>query len=137
MSLIEYNSKLNDFFNRFNNSKILFNVYKCCGYSEFTECFKDKTLTDFYNDISIHFYNIDITNIYAIKNDNSNDNSNNICQKLAIPKDNSILLKTFIIENKEFFVPIYPLPAKVVYNIYIENSCTSTCTVLGNIFNNI
>ena len=44
-----YNTKLTTYFNSIINSKYLFEVTKCCGYSEFVSLYKDYTfLNDLY-----------------------------------------------------------------------------------------
>ena len=38
--------------------------------------------------------------------------------------DSMLLIKDLILNNPTFFKPVYPLPNKVVYKIYIDDGCS-------------
>jgi len=94
---------------------IFFEITKCCGYSQFIPAYRDGTLKDLHRAFSFHFgFKIDGL---LVKHDG--------CVLDILSED--MLLKDFIRLNPDFFKPIYPLPAKVVYNIYFVGSCCG-CT---------
>ena len=49
--------------------------------------------------------------------------NNKTNEKVALPDSNDTLIQTFIIENKECFTPLYPLPDDVVYKIHFHDGC--------------
>jgi len=88
-----------------------FEVTKCCGYSQFVPTYRNGTLKDLHRAFSFHF-GFRINGLLVKNGENT----------LAVP-DEDTLLKDFIRLNPDFFKPIYPIPAQVVYNIYFMGEC--------------
>ena len=112
-----YNTKLTTYFNSITNMKYLFEITKCCGYSEFVSVYKDYTfLSDLYKNVHLQYHMNALNNLWIINNLSG--------ERLLIPNDGNISLKEFILNNNNYFIPIYPLPSKVVYRIYFdEGTC--------------
>jgi hypothetical protein len=91
------------------NNSYMFEVSKCCGYSEIVPAFKNATCGDLYRNIMCQF---------EIKQENkirvfATDASNNT---MVIQNDKTPI-RNIILENAIFFKPIYPIPTSVVYKI--------------------
>ena len=129
-SLITYNNKLNIYFNSIINMNYLFEVSKCCGYSEIVSMYKEHTtLHDLYYNVVRQFQMNTLNSLWITDNINE--------QKLHIPNDETISLKQFILNNSNFFKPLYPLPAKVVYKVYFDDGmCHCSHNESENINNN-
>lgn len=54
--------------------------------------------------------------------------TNMIDEKLILPtiSDEDPSIKEFLITNKQFFTPVYPLPAKIIYKIYLDDGHTQS-----------
>lgn len=94
------------------NNSYMFEVSKCCGYSEIVPAFKNATCEDLYRNIMCQF---------EIKQENkirvfARDASNNT---MVIQNDKTPI-RNIILENAIFFKPIYPIPTSVVYKIAYE-----------------
>jgi hypothetical protein len=115
-SIQEYNNKLNEYLQSIVNNQFIFELTKCCGYSEFLPIFSCCKLTELYTNVNYKL-NRQQANIklFAI-----NTSTN---EKLEIPNDNNIYIKDFIKSFNHYFTPIYPVPAKVVYKIYFDSGC--------------
>lgn len=104
----------------------MFDVNKCCGYSEIVPTFKNATCADLYRNIECQF---DIKpgnkiRVHATKNEASGI-------VMYIQNDNK-LIRDLISENSNFFQPLYPLPTRVVYKVTYEYelkemNCCSSC----------
>ena len=114
--IITYNNKLNTYYNSILNMKYLFEISKCCGYSEIISVYKEHTtLQDLYNNVLCQFQMNSLQNLWIFNNLTGG--------KLSIPNNNTSL-QQYILNNNAFFTPIYPLPAKVVYKLYFDDgSC--------------
>jgi hypothetical protein len=110
-SLTKYETNILTYVNLMWGPYIFFEITKCCGYSQFVPTYRDGTLRDLHRAFSFHF-GFKIDGLFV-------KNEENV---LAILPDDT-LLKDFIRLNPDFFKPIYPLPAKVVYNIYFTGLC--------------
>ena len=94
------------------NNSYMFEVSKCCGYSEIVPSFKNATCADLYRNIMCQF-GINIENKILVF---ATDASNN---KMIIQNDNTPI-RNIVLENSFFFKPIYPLPTTVVYKLVYE-----------------
>jgi hypothetical protein len=111
--LIKYQENLNKYYTSIVNLKYIFEVEKCCGYSEFVSVYKTNTMANLYIETRNQFDNQTITELYVF---NSETN-----QGLYLPNDESILVRDFISQNSSFFKPTYPLPASVIYKIKFDD----------------
>ena len=115
MSVDQYNSKLNTYIISMTQRQYLFEITKCCDYSEFIPTYKTNSLADLYKTVLNQFCHTEDMNVELfVRQHNSMD-------KLIIPNNPEILLRDFINANQLFFTPIYPLPATVVYRIYFDD----------------
>jgi hypothetical protein len=109
-----YDIKKNQNFDSITNYQYIFEITKCCGYSEWITVYKDQMLSQLYENIKIQFYQLNPINIYAIKENGD---------KLSIPNDSHITFRNLVVNNYDFFKPLYPFPAKIIYKIYFEDGC--------------
>jgi hypothetical protein len=107
-----YNNKLTAYFNRIPQTKYLFEVTKCCEYSEFLSIYKEYNLAELHKAILHQFVFNDFYELFVL---------NELREKLVIPNDENIQIKDFINMNNAFFRPIYPLPATVVYRVHFND----------------
>lgn len=116
----DYNSKLNNYMNYIVTTDYIFEVTKICGYSEFFFIHKDHTLLELYNQISLQFSCKDIKSLFLAIG----------VRRYNIPITSMTSVRKFITDGlsdpnmKNYLVPIYPLPAKVVYKIYLDDGHT-------------
>lgn len=115
MSADQYNSKLNTYISSMTQRQYLFEITKCCEYSEFVPTYKTNTLADLYKIVLNQFCHTGESPVELYVR------QNNIVDRLVIPNDPAIGLRDFINANQLFFVPIYPLPATVVYRVYFDD----------------
>jgi hypothetical protein len=113
-----------------------------CGYFEWTTIYKYQSITlyDLYTIVESHFQQPNIklyvTNIklYVHTNDHDHDQGPETTEPeeeegmILIPNDNNILFQSYIDTYRELFQPVYPVPANIVYKIYVEDRCKhSSC----------
>ena len=99
------------FFRTFSENNYFFEISKCCGYSELVHCRKDGSLKVLYDNVSTIFGQT--IKLYII----------NETDRIWIPNSNDILIKTYLRETPQL-KPEYPLPANIVYKVYIDDgSC--------------
>lgn len=110
--LSEYNTKINNMFNQQEN-KFLFEMTKCCGYGYFQLFFKLSTLEEMYRAVELELSHLKIHAIYL-------KDCNNL--RLDIPRDPNLTLRDFFYANQQWFIPIYPLPANVVYRVFFDDN---------------
>ena len=108
-----YNIKINNHFTSILQRKYLFEITKCCGFSEIVSIYKDvSTLKDLYKSVISQFCHNTLIELYV----------ENILtgERVIIPNDDNIL-RDFVNNNQDYFKPLYPLPASVVYRIYFDD----------------
>jgi len=113
----EYENKLSGYMRSIINNQFIFELTKCCGYSEFLPIFPNCKLNDLYNSVN---HKLEIQKDVNVKLFVVNSSTN---EKLEIPNDPNVFIKDFIKIFKNYFTPIYPVPAKVVYKIYYDSGC--------------
>ena len=120
----DYNTKLNNYMNHIITTDYIFEVTKICGYSEFFFIHKDHTLLELYNQISLQFSCKDIKSLFIAAG----------VRRYNIPITSMTSVRKFITDGiadsklKNFLKPVYPLPAKVVYKIYLDDGhSTNNC----------
>jgi hypothetical protein len=91
------------------NNSYMFEVSKCCGYSEIVPAFKNATCADLYRNVMCQFEIKQENKIIVFARDASNNTM--VVQNDATP------IRNFILKNAFFFKPIYPLPTSVVYKL--------------------
>ena len=122
-----YNELLNKYISSLYNNCLLFEVTKCCGYSELIPTFKKVSCEDLYNNIYNQFHiNKNLTQINVFVYNESKT-------KLLIPNNNKNI-KEFVLENSSFFKPIFKLPSPVVYKIIFEDNreCSTCLSMINN-----
>jgi len=117
-----YHIKINEWINFSLNNQYIFEITKCCGYSAFITTYKDITLTELY--INLNYHGSIYNNKLYVKNSKTNE-------LMPIPNYSNMTIRNFILDNRDYFTPVYPLPLKVVYTIYMGSECSSKCSSLG------
>ena len=107
----EYQSKMDEFINRLINNQYIFEITKCCGYGFFMTFYKNYTLEDVYKSVEREMPHLRAQLYLQHPETNS---------RIDIPCD-STPLREFILNNATLFVPVYPMPYKVVYRIYYDD----------------
>lgn len=110
-SIEEYYRRKDDFIRLTSNYRYIFEVTKCCGYGEWVTVAKDESLHELYTNIKQQFCGSDIT-LYAISETG---------EKMLIEDTQDISVRKIVVENYNFFKPIYPVPASVIYRIYFDD----------------
>ena len=107
----KYTDNINTLLKLIDNTKYLFEMTKCCGYGFILPVYKNYTLNEFYHIMDLELSHLTISSIY-LQNVNG--------ERLEFPK-NTMTICDFINENRAWFIPIYPLPAKVVYKVFFDD----------------
>jgi len=110
-----YTDKLAEYIESIKNSMYTFEVTKCCNYSTFVTVYKDETLADLYNRIILHFGGIEIDRLYFISSEGG---------QINIPLSKKPVfqfVRDNILTNPIKWVPVYPVPAPIVYRIYLDD----------------
>jgi len=96
--------------------KYIFEIKKCCEYTEWITVYKNMTINDLYKNLYTQFYHPHNNNLFLyIINQNGE-------KKLL--QQSEELIKDYIRKNSEYFKPIYPLPEWIVYPLYLDDgSC--------------
>lgn len=107
----EYQTKMDEFINRLINNQYIFEITKCCGYGFFMTFYKNYTLEDVYKSVEREMPHFS-AQLY-LKHPEHNG-------RIVMPRD-STPLREFILNNQALFVPVYPMPYKVVYRIHYDD----------------
>jgi|688.fasta_scaffold120525_3 hypothetical protein len=119
-SIEEFTYKMNEFMNSIPNNKYIFEITKLCGYSEFVLINKDESILELYKAISHQFECREIKSLFLACGNN----------RYSIPLTNIVSLRKFITDIqkdgvlRQFIIPVYQLPAPVVYRIYFDDGHT-------------
>jgi len=108
---IEYNEHKNKFINSTVNFQFIFQVTKCCEYSEWVSVYKKQTTSDLYKNIGFQFAGLSPLTLYGKNKDD---------KKIILPNDDTII-SDFLLQYPTFFIPIYPIPYQVIYRIYYDD----------------
>jgi len=117
MSTEDFDHKMKDYLKRCIDDRYIFDVTKCCGYSEFLVEQKKSTLASLYTSVKLQFQHGGEIKLFAI-----NKKSN---VRLELPNDPEVELRQFILGNQSYFQAVYPIPLAVVYTIYFDDGCRS------------
>ena len=106
---MDFDSKKNDFLRIFYEYHYIFEIQKCCGYSEWISVYKKDTLRQLYNNLNIQFATNQKTihKLYLI-----NDEGDKI-----LIENNDIIVSDII----KYLKPIYPMPHWIVYKLYLDD----------------
>ena len=123
------------------SSQYIFEITKCCGYSTFITVFKNRNMYEifrcFEDTFQIYKNNYNSTgynstgyeyNLYVVHRETN--------EHMFLPRTLDMPIKVYIQENIPYFTPIYPVPATVIYRIYIDDGhhCTNNgCAELKKI----
>ena len=108
--LKKYDEKMNDYVKRLTNYHVLFEVCKCCNYGQIVPVFRKGTLRELYKSVCYNF-DAKLESLFIINSETG--------EKLVIPNED-IIVKEYIKSFPLFFKPLYPVPAMVVYKIYLN-----------------
>jgi hypothetical protein len=111
----KYNSLKERFITNFKEYNYLFEISKCCGYSELVSCTKEDTLKKLYENIFLIFRNKNIKLFIMIED-----------KKVWIPNSSDIFTKDYIQVMNAFLKPEYPIPCDIIYKIYIDDGHCQT-----------
>jgi hypothetical protein len=125
----EYNVKLNKYYTYSENNMFILEVEKLCGYSEFVFVYKNCTLSDVCKSIFQHFECSHKENkkVFVTKRNQSSEVCNDNTSHMDIQEDwlslmhSDELFRNFVNNNSDYFRPIYDLPCRVVYKIYLDD----------------
>lgn len=119
-----FDVKLKLYNEKMKKNMYIFEITKCCGYSEIIPVYKNETMFDLFSKISHHFDDIEIKDLffYTIK-----------AEYIKIPLSNK-KISDFINDN-DYVIPVrlITLDSKSsvkVYNIYLDDgicSCNGNC----------
>jgi len=106
---MDFDSKKNVFLRIFYEYHYIFEIQKCCGYSEWISVYKKDTLRQLYNNLNIQFATNQKTihKLYLI-----NDEGDKI-----LIENNDIIVSDII----KYLKPIYPMPHWIVYKLYLDD----------------
>ena len=111
--LKEYEKKKDDFLRLTTNYQFVFEITKCCGYGEWVSVFKNNPLDSIYDNVGKQFTSSYVYKLFVLNNNGD---------KLVIPRDGTETINNFILKNRSFFTPIYPLPTHVIYRLFLEET---------------
>lgn len=130
-----------EYWNNVLSSQYIFEVTKCCGYSTFIPVFKNRNMYEIFRCVEdtfqIYKNNYNSTgynstgyeyNLYVLHRETN--------EHIFLPRTLDMPIKEYIKENIPYFTPIYPVPATVIYRIYIDDGhhCTNNgCAELKKI----
>ena len=113
--LNKYNEKRDDYFRLLTYSTYVFEITKCCGYSEWVAVYKDAPLSRLCENISWQFGGLKADKLYVMSENG---------EKLDILCDEECSVRKLVSDNSLFFRAIYPLPSSVIYRIYWKAGCS-------------
>jgi hypothetical protein len=111
--LNEYEKKKDDFLRLTTNYQFVFEITKCCGYGEWVSVFKNDMTSSIYDNVGKQFTSSYVYKLFVLNNNGD---------KLVIPRDGTVTINNFILMNRSFFTPIYPLPTHVIYRLFLEET---------------
>ena len=117
-----YNALLRDHMDRFPGNQAIFNLSKCCGYSEFLTEYNHASLADLYRKVKLQFETDDVK-LFTMNPESQ--------VLLELPKDPAVTVRQFIHGNQKYFKAQFPVPAKVVYKLLYSSKCH--CAAHGHI----
>jgi hypothetical protein len=106
---MDFDTKKNDFLRVFYEYHYIFEIQKCCGYTEWISIYKKDTLQQLYHNLNIQFATNEKTfyKLFFIDNDGN---------KIFIENND-----TNASDLIKYLKPIYPLPDWIVYKLYLDD----------------
>jgi len=108
-----YKQKYEEYLERIPIRNFIFEITKCCDYSEIFCINKNETLENLHRNI---FFQFQVKPELYVINCNTNE-------KVYVPHSSEITIREWILRNPQLFQPIYPLPEPVVYRLYYHEGC--------------
>ena len=107
------------------NNRYIIEFTKMCGYFEWTTIYKSQSITlyDIYDIAETHFRQKNLI-LYAKSNKSSEPNTNPDTHWIKISSNKDIDFYDYIARHRDFFIPVYPVPANIVYKIYVDDCNT-------------
>jgi hypothetical protein len=129
----QYNENFEKYVNSMNKKMYIFDVTKCCGYSEMISVYKTETMFDLFSRISHHFDGIEIKDLffYSVQG-----------EYIKLPLSNkkiSEFIKENISSNPPKLKSLYPYLNHNVYSIYLDDgicNCNGNCKCSNCNYNN-
>uniref|UniRef100_A0A6C0KQD7 Uncharacterized protein n=1 Tax=viral metagenome TaxID=1070528 RepID=A0A6C0KQD7_9ZZZZ len=111
----KYHEKINNYVNNNNNNMYIFEVSKCCGYSEFVPVYKNDKIIDLFSKIMNHFNCNEIKDLFFYTH---------VGVYIRISISNKTI-NEFVMENTKCnppkLVELYPLNNVKVYNLFLDD----------------
>jgi hypothetical protein len=112
---MNYHEKKERYMNIMYEYQYIFEIKKCCEYTEWITVYKNMTINDLYKNLYTQFYTPHQNKLFLyIINEKG--------EKKLLQKSNEPI-KDYIRKNQEFFKPIYPIPDWIVYPLYLDDGC--------------
>lgn len=94
----------------------IFEIKKCCEYTEWITVYKNMTINDLYKNLYTQFHSPHNNKLFLyIMNENG--------EKKLLKRSDEVL-REYIRTNQTYFKPIYQLPHWIVYPLYLDDgSC--------------
>ena len=113
---MNFHEKKERYMNVMYEYQYIFEIKKCCEYTEWITVYKTMTINDLYKNLYTQFHSPNNNKLFLyIMNENGE-------KKLLQRSDQ--LIREYIRTNQNYFKPIYPLPEWIVYPLYLDDgSC--------------
>ena len=117
-SLETYNQKIDKYINIYVKLNMYFiELTKPNGHSCLATVYKNESLYDLYKKTAYHFRVFQVKSLYIITPNN---------EKILLPFTEIISFNQFLMEqlkdpDNHKMIPIYPMPANIVYRIYVDD----------------
>ena len=110
---MNFHEKKERYLNLMYEYQYIFEIKKCCEYTEWITVYKNMTINDLYNNLYTQFHSPNNNKLFLyIMNENG--------EKKLLKRSNEVL-REYIRTNPNFFKPIYPLPDWIVYPLYLDD----------------
>jgi len=127
--MLDFEKQKTYFFNHLFDTHYVFEVTKECGYSQWVTIYKNDPFSTLYDVIKREFAYIDDSSkplqFYITKKEDMDSKIYLKKQKDMTEEERTDeTVRDFIMKNHEYFTSIYPVPAKVVYRIWLDDGCS-------------
>ena len=115
----KFYEKMQNYIDTIADNKIFVELTKCCGYSEFMLFQREHTLGDVYKMVRSQFHipNSIHIDLYVL---------GTFQERIVLPISETIKIHEYIHAYLPRFTPIYAMPAKAVFRLYLDDGhCTS------------